>query len=73
MSNRTTEQLAAQKRVATDKKRFVKLTYGRESCVCLPDEAEYMLDGEEDPSQFRREDVWMTEAEYEALPEFGGW
>lgn len=67
------EQLAAQKSAARDKKRFVKLTYDGSSCYCRPNEVNDMLCYEDRPQDFTREDVWMTEAEYEELPEFMGW
>ena len=55
-----------------DKKRYVKLRYANEKATCTmtPEEAASMM---EDDPDLSGEDVWMTEAEFEALPEFIGW
>lgn len=67
----STEELAAQKAAARDKRRYVKFSCDGSHCIVTPDEADQMAkDG--DWGEYQREDVWMTEAEFEALPEFGG-
>lgn len=56
--------------------RYVKVWYGKASYISTPLEADAhkaemireKLDG-----GYRFEDVWMTPAEFEALPEFQGW
>jgi hypothetical protein len=74
MSPPTTEQLAAQKRAKTDKQKFVKLRPIGETpwCVCEPCEVSDMLEGA-DPAEYEQVEVWMTQADYEALKEFEGW
>lgn len=69
----TTEQLAAQKASARDKRRFVKLTMYGSSCTVRPEEVADMMEGREPDDPMTQTDVWMTQAEYEALPEFMGW
>lgn len=54
------------------KVRFVKLTMDRQSCVVRPTEVKDMMEDGED-ANMTMTDVWMSEAEYEALPEFQGW
>lgn len=66
----SSEQLQAQKAAARDKKRFVKITYDGASCICEPREVGDMTDGCDGAVLT---DVWMTDAEREALPEFMGW
>lgn len=65
------EQLAAQKAAAGDKKRFVRLRVQGSSGIAVvrPDEVSDFCDGEE----YIQEDVWMTESQYQALPEFEGY
>jgi hypothetical protein len=64
------EELQRQKAAARDKKRFVKVTFDGSSCICEPQEVGDMADGCDGAVLT---DVWMTEAEWEALPEFTGW
>lgn len=71
MTDRTAD-LQAQKAAARDKKRFVKLTMDGASCIVHPNELDSMLAGEE-LETIEQSDVWMTEAQWEALPEFEGW
>jgi hypothetical protein len=67
----TTAQLAAQKRANTDKRRYVKLDHkGGGFCIATPTEADAMR--ADDPDLIGH-DVWMTQAEFEALPDFQGW
>lgn len=71
MSHLSSEQLAAQKAAARDKKRFVKLSYNGSYCIFPPDEIpEWPEDDDAVPTM---EDIWLTQDEYDALPEFGGW
>lgn len=51
-------------------KRFVRVTFDGLSCICQPCDVEAMTDGCDGA---KTEDVWMTEAQWNALPEFGGW
>lgn len=61
-----------QKAAARDKKRFVRMTVDGASCICRADETRDILTGLPiDGATYA--DVWMTEDEYEALPEFTGW
>lgn len=71
MSNLTSEEQAEQKHAARAKRRYVRLTLAgtKSSFVAEPHEAEYMR--KEDPDLVAS-DVWMTVAEFEALPDFGG-
>lgn len=52
-----------------DKIRFLKVTFDGTSCICEPREAADMMD---DP-EYTVSEVWMTQAQYDALPEFQGW
>jgi hypothetical protein len=52
-----------------DKRRYVKLTANGASVVCEPFEVADMMDGD---SECTVSDVWMSPAEYDALPEFMG-
>lgn len=69
-----TDVMSAEKRVykKRDKRRFVKLTTDGSHCIVHTDELESILAGEE-LETIEQSDVWMTEAEWEALPEFQGW
>lgn len=53
-----------------DKLRFLKLTVDGTSCICTPSEAGDMMDS---PDEYTVTEVWMTQAQYDALPEFQGW
>lgn len=64
---------AEQRTKKRDKQRFVKLTLWGSACTCRPSEVADMLEGGEPDEPMKQEDVWMTEAEFEALPEFQGW
>jgi len=66
----STEELQRAKALSRDKRRFVKITYDGQSCVCEPREVGDMTDGCDGAVLT---DVWMTTAEWEALPEFAGW
>lgn len=65
----TSEQLAEQKHQARAKRRYVKLSLGRTHCITHPAEAAGMLIEDAD---LISTDVWLTQAEFEALPEFQG-
>ena len=69
----STEELMQAKRAKTDKKRFVKLTMYGSSCTCRPADVPDMMTGREPDDPMTQTDVWMTQAEFEALPDFGGW
>ena len=66
----STEELQRQKAAARDKRRFVKITYDGQSCIVEPRDLEGMTDGCDGAVLT---DVWMTESEWENLPEFLGW
>lgn len=68
----TSAELQQQKAAARDKKRYVRMTMDGSSCICEPGEAKDMFDGG-NMDGCTLTDVWMTEAEWEALPEFSGW
>lgn len=66
------EQLQQQKAAARDKRRYLKVRpiEGGAWCIMEPRDFEDMT------SEFHTyevRDVWMTDAEWEALPEFDGW
>lgn len=67
----TSEQMAAEKRAKTDKRRYValRLRGSGPKCIADPVEARAMMF---DDADLTGEDVWMTVAEFEALPDFGG-
>jgi hypothetical protein len=50
--------------------RYVRVTYQGVSCVLEPIEAADLTLGHAD---YETRDVYLSEQEYEALPEFGGW
>lgn len=54
-----------------EKNRFVKLQVqgSSASAICRPEEVADFCDGE----KYIETDVWLTKAEYEALPEFEGY
>lgn len=52
-----------------DKRRYIKLTANGASVICEPFEVKDMI---EDESEYTITEVWMSPAEYEALPEFMG-
>lgn len=58
-----------------DKRRYVKLRLKDDpksnECTCTPEEAAQLM--ADDPDLEICNEVWLTQAEYEALPEFGGW
>lgn len=69
-----TAELQAQKAASRDKQRYVKITFDGQLCTCEPRDVETMLEGLLECALFATvTDVWMTQAEYEALPEFMGW
>jgi hypothetical protein len=55
------------------KKRYVKLTYEGSSCIVEANKVADQLCYEDRPQDFEREDVWMSPAQFRALPEFMGW
>jgi hypothetical protein len=55
----------------TEPKRFVRIEYQGTYCICKPDEAQDMIElGFED--EYTVTDVFMTQQEFDALPEFMG-
>lgn len=53
-----------------DKRRYVKVTANGSSVICEPFELiDFAIDAD---GEFETEDVWMSPAEYDALPEFMG-
>lgn len=71
-----TEPLKARKRLVSrrDKHRYKRVSYDGSSFICKPDEVEELtrLDGCDDDMQYQVSDIWMTDDEYERLPEFEG-
>lgn len=54
-----------------DKRRYVKLEYDNQSVTMPPSEALDWISDSEDATYLMSE-VWMTEAQYNKLPEFEG-
>lgn len=52
------------------RKRYVRITYDGIGCISEPEDVDAMTDGE---AGYVLEDVYLSEQEYEALPEFSGW
>lgn len=71
MANLTADELVAEKRAKTDKRRYVALQLrgAGPKCIADPVEARAMMF---DDTDLTGTDVWMTVAEFEALPDFGG-
>lgn len=55
----------------TERKRFVRIEHDGASCICRPNEVDDMID-DGDPGQYKITDAWMTEKEFDTLPEFVG-
>ena len=55
----------------TDKRRYVKLSVDGASVTMAPEEVQSFMDGS-DPPEYTITEVWMTPAEFEALPDFEG-
>lgn len=69
---KTSEQLQAEKAAARDKVRFLRLTHDGVSCVLeCKDFCDFTADME--PGSYTFREVWMTQSEYDALPEFEGY
>ena len=68
------EELQRQKAASRDKRKFLKVRpiEGGSWCIMEPCELEDMTGGEE-LQTYEVQDVWMTNDEWEALPEFQGW
>ena len=67
------EQLQQQKAAVSDKHRFVKFRPIEGAwCVMKPSEYDAMTHGE-GLQTYEVLDIWMTDAEFDALQEFGGW
>lgn len=68
------DELQAVKAARRDKQKFLKLRPigGGPWCVCEPVEVMDLLDGDS-PDKYETQEVWMTQAEYEALKDFEGW
>ena len=52
------------------RKRYVRISYDGLSCVSEPQDVADMTEGD---TGYALQDVMLSEQEYEALPEFGGW
>ncbi len=55
----------------SDKRRYAKLSYDGQFVIMTPSEAEVWLDDCWDET-YVLDEVWMTEKQYEDLPEFEG-
>lgn len=55
------------------RKRFAKITYEGSWFICRSEESESMIGDVDDRDAYIVEDVFMSQQEYEALPEFVGW
>lgn len=69
---KTMAQLAAEKRAKRDKRRYIRMTMDGASCISEPDEVKDILTGD-DMAGCTLTEVWMTQQQYEDLPEFSGW
>lgn len=67
----TASDLQQQKAAARDKRRFIRMTVDGASCICEPGEVKDMFDGG-DMDGCTLTEVWMTQEQYDALPEFEG-
>lgn len=54
-----------------DKHRYKRVSYDGASYICKPDEVEDLIDSD-GATTYEISDVWMTDDEYEQLPEFEG-
>jgi hypothetical protein len=52
-----------------DKRRYIRLTSNGTTVICEPHEVQGIVD---DGSEYTTSEVWMSPAEYEALPELQG-
>lgn len=59
---------------STERTRYIRMRpkSGGAWCVCDPSEVDDIRDGAPE-EEYEAEEVWMTDAEYEALGEFDGW
>lgn len=71
MSDRTAEQLCEEKHAARAKRRYVALQMNGTGQKCVIESAELESYLFEEP-ELVASDVWMTVAEFEALPDFVG-
>ena len=53
------------------RKRYVRLEHDGAWCICTPGDAADMIG--DDASEYTASDVMLSEPEFNALPEFGGW
>lgn len=57
---------------APGKKKFARIEHFGSWCVCSPENVADWTADADDPSEYKVTEVWMTQAEFEALPEFKG-
>lgn len=55
------------------RKRYVRITYDGSSCVCKPGEAKDIIGDSFEPEKYKTEDVYLSDQEVAAMPEFDGW
>lgn len=67
----TVKEQQMQKAAARDKRRFIRMTVDGSNCICEPGEVKDMFDGGA-MDGCKLTEVWMTQEQYDALPEFEG-
>lgn len=63
--------MAEERTKKRDKHPYVRVSHDGSSCVMEGQEAEALL--KEEPGVYDTTEVWMTRAEFGALPDFSGW
>lgn len=53
--------------------RWTRISYDGQWCICKPGDVEAMIGDADDPHNYKTEDVYLSQQEVDALPEFGGW
>lgn len=56
----------------TAPRRFVRIEHFGSFCICSPENVGDWIADADDPSEYKITDVWMTQKEFDDLPEFKG-
>lgn len=56
-----------------DKRRYVRLSYGKNHCICTPYEAQEIIADADEGTVYEVSEEWLTVDEFEALPDFKGY
>jgi len=59
-------------RQGNERKQFVRISLDGTYCIMTPAEGEQFLREAEYPDDYTVADVWMSQAEFDAMPEFAG-